>query len=144
MPTHFDTFKDKLRNVLALEDALARANEELENLWAEGGDKSQPQLPLRDFKARERAASSAPKPKKSAKRARKPKADGAVKLGRKPSPDSAASKVLASFKGGTNYTAANIVENTGLELKQVQSAIGQLRHNEKIATVERGLYTLAQ
>lgn len=69
-------------------------------------------------------------------------AEGA-RPGRKPSPDSAASRVLSEMQKGVPSTADDLVKRTGLTLKKVQSAIGQLRHQEKLATLSRGVYRLA-
>jgi hypothetical protein len=137
---------DQTRNVLTLEAQLAAARLKLENtLFMVLQDR--PHAPIHQNGAANGTSHPAvkkAKPRKTAmaKRATpdvpKPKAT----VGRKPSPDSAASKVIAAMKPDTTYTAEGLAAATGLPMKTIQSAIGSLRAKEKIATPERGTYSL--
>lgn len=162
---------DEQRNIFALEAALAAAKTKYSNTLfmlvdeAARGElrgavpratgptsigTNDPSHPLR------RASAAAKKPaKKRARQLEIPGANGAsttysdtrAKPGRKPSQDSAAAKVLramgqAKADGKTDYKTEELVALTGLDTKRVQSAIGALRHQEKISAVARGLYRI--
>lgn len=163
---------DEQRNIFALEAALAAAKTKYSNTLftlvdeAARGELSvkgpaHPELspsalrPLPDkFRPRHRAVAATKKPaKKRARQLEIPGANGAsttytrAKPGRKPSQDSSAAKVLramgqAKADGKTDYKTEELVALTGLDTKKVQSAIGALRHQEKISAIERGLYRI--
>ena len=157
---------DEQRNIFALEAALAAAKTKYSNTLFMLVDEAArgelrgavpratgpTSIGTNDPNHTLRRASAAAKKaaKKSAKQLEIPGANAAkpsAKPGRKPSQDSAAAKVLramgqAKADGKTDYKTEELVALTGLDTKRVQSAIGALRHQEKISAVARGLYRI--
>ena len=139
--SNLEAIKEAIRNVITLEEKLAEANARVDALIGPGSAPAVAAATLNGHAKPTRARRA--KPDKAPKRAAKKKKAG--KPGRKASPDSNASKILAIMKdqSDVSFTIEALLGITGLQKKQVQSAVGQLRAKGGVSTPERGHYRYA-